>query len=485
MALLLAWLPGGPGDLAALAAGDRRLRARPARATGCSRCCPGPCTPGARPRAAAVATAVGWGVVAVPRVVLLGRRCRGPAGCSRSAPANSIGMIVLGRGCWWSRSARPGRAGRAGRRGAGRRASVLAGRRRRAAAGCGRRRWRGVIGDPPASAPSGRACWPRSSWRSSFAAAACAAGPRRRPAAGAGAGPGRRGAGSDRRRRSARGRAREARGDALAGRGGAGARLQHRRHRPARRVAGPRPGRPAGCRGHRCCGPAATDERSASPRPAPPSCRSRSRRRQPWSRPRRPRAAPGAAPARPRRGPRARPARRPGRRRARPPGRRPAGGHLAQRGARPQGLRGRALSAGGAHRGPRRRRHPRRVRATWSSGRPRWAPATCGSAPVAAPPLPPPPADRGRGPRASSASTPGQPLIASVGRLHPQKGYDVLIDAAARWRDRQPRPVVVIAGTGPSYLAGRADLGRARAGDSCSGTATTSPTCWPPPTWRW
>ena len=33
-----------------------------------------------------------------------------------------------------------------------------------------------------------------------------------------------------------------------------------------------------------------------------------------------------------------------------------------------------------------------------------------------------------------------RPLILSVGRLHPQKRYDVLIDAAARWRDRSTRP---------------------------------------------
>ncbi len=45
-----------------------------------------------------------------------------------------------------------------------------------------------------------------------------------------------------------------------------------------------------------------------------------------------------------------------------------------------------------------------------------------------------------------------QPVVLSVGRLHPQKGYDVLIAAAARWRSRQPPPVVVIAGSGPAYM---------------------------------
>jgi len=50
-----------------------------------------------------------------------------------------------------------------------------------------------------------------------------------------------------------------------------------------------------------------------------------------------------------------------------------------------------------------------------------------------------------------------QPLVLSVGRLHRQKRHDLLIDAAARWADRDPHPAVVIAGSGPEYvqLAGR------------------------------
>jgi glycosyltransferase involved in cell wall biosynthesis len=46
----------------------------------------------------------------------------------------------------------------------------------------------------------------------------------------------------------------------------------------------------------------------------------------------------------------------------------------------------------------------------------------------------------------------GTPLILSVGRLHPQKGYEILVEASVRWRRRDPVPVVVIAGTGPLYM---------------------------------
>ena len=56
-----------------------------------------------------------------------------------------------------------------------------------------------------------------------------------------------------------------------------------------------------------------------------------------------------------------------------------------------------------------------------------------------------------------------RPLILSVGRLHPQKRYDVLVDAAARWRALDPSPVVVIAGTGPAYLPLAARISAERA----------------------
>ncbi|HET9517600.1 MAG TPA: glycosyltransferase family 4 protein, partial [Actinoplanes sp.] len=65
--------------------------------------------------------------------------------------------------------------------------------------------------------------------------------------------------------------------------------------------------------------------------------------------------------------------------------------------------------------------------------------------------------------RAEFGVGPATPLILSVGRLHPQKRYDLLVDAAARWRNRQPAPTVIIAGSGPAYmyLAQRASAARA------------------------
>ncbi len=55
--------------------------------------------------------------------------------------------------------------------------------------------------------------------------------------------------------------------------------------------------------------------------------------------------------------------------------------------------------------------------------------------------------------RAEFRLRPETPLILSVGRLHPQKRYDLLVDAAARWRELRPAPVVVVAGSGPSYMS--------------------------------
>nr|MBA3248878.1 glycosyltransferase family 4 protein [Geodermatophilaceae bacterium] len=43
----------------------------------------------------------------------------------------------------------------------------------------------------------------------------------------------------------------------------------------------------------------------------------------------------------------------------------------------------------------------------------------------------------------------GRPLILAVARLHEQKGFDVLLPAAARWAELDPMPLVVVAGEGP------------------------------------
>ncbi len=69
----------------------------------------------------------------------------------------------------------------------------------------------------------------------------------------------------------------------------------------------------------------------------------------------------------------------------------------------------------------------------------------------------PAPALRSAGDR--PADLPGdRPLILAAGRLAPQKGFDTLVAAAARWRNRHPEPLVAIAGAGPlaGSLAGQA-----------------------------
>jgi glycosyltransferase involved in cell wall biosynthesis len=57
-------------------------------------------------------------------------------------------------------------------------------------------------------------------------------------------------------------------------------------------------------------------------------------------------------------------------------------------------------------------------------------------------------------------SAAGRPVVLAAGRLAPQKAFDVLLKAAAAWRDLYPVPLLMIAGEGP--LAG--DL-RAQAGE--------------------
>jgi len=51
--------------------------------------------------------------------------------------------------------------------------------------------------------------------------------------------------------------------------------------------------------------------------------------------------------------------------------------------------------------------------------------------------------------RAEFGAGSGQAIVLAVGRLTAQKGFGLLLDAAARWGDIQPRPLVVIVGAGP------------------------------------
>ena len=67
--------------------------------------------------------------------------------------------------------------------------------------------------------------------------------------------------------------------------------------------------------------------------------------------------------------------------------------------------------------------------------------------PVAAPVMPPP--SRSREEVRAELGLGDRPVVLAVGRLAPQKNYDVLLDAAIAWRTRSARPAVVIAGDGP------------------------------------
>ncbi|MCZ2825824.1 MULTISPECIES: glycosyltransferase family 4 protein [unclassified Modestobacter] len=73
-------------------------------------------------------------------------------------------------------------------------------------------------------------------------------------------------------------------------------------------------------------------------------------------------------------------------------------------------------------------------------------------APVSAPPLGPARRDRREVRRGLGLDDDRRPLIVAIGRLHPQKGYDLLLDAVTRWSADprlRPEPLVVIAGDGP------------------------------------
>jgi glycosyltransferase involved in cell wall biosynthesis len=65
----------------------------------------------------------------------------------------------------------------------------------------------------------------------------------------------------------------------------------------------------------------------------------------------------------------------------------------------------------------------------------------------AGPPEPPSAAAVARA--AADIGANGRPVVLAVGRLAPQKGFDVLVAAAASWASRDPAPRTVIAGSGP------------------------------------
>ncbi len=60
----------------------------------------------------------------------------------------------------------------------------------------------------------------------------------------------------------------------------------------------------------------------------------------------------------------------------------------------------------------------------------------------------------------------GRPLVVVAARLHPQKGLDTLIDAAAVLRRRVPGVLVAVVGEGPLEATLRASISRAGLGDT-------------------
>jgi len=57
---------------------------------------------------------------------------------------------------------------------------------------------------------------------------------------------------------------------------------------------------------------------------------------------------------------------------------------------------------------------------------------------------------------------PDRPLVLAAGRLAAQKGFGTLLDAAARWQDIKPEPLLVIAGEGPLEAELKAQAARLR-----------------------
>ena len=99
--------------------------------------------------------------------------------------------------------------------------------------------------------------------------------------------------------------------------------------------------------------------------------------------------------------------------------------------------------------------------------------------PVSAPPLGPP--TRPPAEVRSELGAGDRPLVLCIGRLHPQKGYPVLLDAARAWAGRDPVPLVAIAGSGPSEEALAARIAAEGLPVRLLAGASTCPICSPPP----
>lgn len=77
--------------------------------------------------------------------------------------------------------------------------------------------------------------------------------------------------------------------------------------------------------------------------------------------------------------------------------------------------------------------------------------------PNGAPPIDPP---SGHDVRAELGIAPGAPVVVGLGRLTPVKAFDVLVDAAARLRERHPEARVLIVGSGEERAALERRIGR-------------------------
>ena len=64
--------------------------------------------------------------------------------------------------------------------------------------------------------------------------------------------------------------------------------------------------------------------------------------------------------------------------------------------------------------------------------------------------------------RVAPGADPSRPVVLAVGRLAVQKGFGTLLEAAARWRDMRPEPLLVIVGEGPLEAELKAQAARLR-----------------------